>query len=118
MFRIEPSTTLQGAYDVCNKEAVRHDLETVISRLYSDHRAGACNCRGTARETYLGDGDLVWRRGSTCYSSINECRTAMTMAAPPATSAGAAGSAAAAAGASAHRQRQQWDSARVVRADV
>jgi hypothetical protein len=35
----------KGAYDVCNKEAVRHDM-TVISRLYSDHRAGACNCRG------------------------------------------------------------------------
>jgi hypothetical protein len=38
MFRIEPSTAVQGAYDVCNKDAVRHDLETVISRLYSDHR--------------------------------------------------------------------------------
>jgi hypothetical protein len=40
MFRIEPSTAVQGAYDVCNKDAVQHDLETVISRLYSDHRTG------------------------------------------------------------------------------
>jgi hypothetical protein len=47
MFRIEPSTTVQGAYDVCNKEAVRHDLETVISRLYSDYRAGAAIVEGT-----------------------------------------------------------------------
>ena len=47
MFRIEPSTTVQGAYDVCNKEAVRHDLETVISKLYSDYRAGAAIVEGT-----------------------------------------------------------------------
>ena len=46
MFRIEPSTTVQrGAYDVCNKEAVRQ-INDCYFKLYSDHTAGACNCRG------------------------------------------------------------------------
>jgi hypothetical protein len=45
MFRIEPSTTVQGAYDVCNKEAVRR-INDCYFKLYSDHTAGACNCRG------------------------------------------------------------------------
>ena len=40
-------------------------------KLYSDHRAGVYNCRGTARETYLGNGDLVWRRGSTRYNGFS-----------------------------------------------
>jgi hypothetical protein len=31
MFRIEPSTTVQGAHDVCNKEAVRHDMSVIPS---------------------------------------------------------------------------------------
>jgi hypothetical protein len=57
MFRIEPSTTVQGAYDVCNKDAVRHDM--------------------TARETYLGDGDLVWRGGSTRYIYFEMKRTCL-----------------------------------------
>ena len=50
MFRIEPSTAVQGAYDVCNKDAVRHDLETVISRLYSDHRTGYTVVEGRPRK--------------------------------------------------------------------
>ena len=46
VFRIEPSTTVQrGAYDVCNKEAVRR-INDCYFKLYSDHTTGACNCRG------------------------------------------------------------------------
>ncbi len=35
----------EGAYDVCNKEAVRR-INDCYFKLYSDHTTGACNCRG------------------------------------------------------------------------
>ena len=47
MFRIEPSTTVQGAYDVCNKEAVRHDM-TVISSYIQTTELGLVIVEGTA----------------------------------------------------------------------